>query len=71
MKICSKCILDENYPGISFDDDGVVLELKRHSAKDIARQLTSHVPRPTSAPVPARALRLGAGRPPEDRSPLP
>lgn len=23
MQICSKCVLDENYPGIHFDDDGV------------------------------------------------
>jgi tRNA(Ile)-lysidine synthase TilS/MesJ len=39
MQICSKCVLDENFPGISFNDNGVCIFCQRHKKKEEQREL--------------------------------
>ena len=39
MHICSTCVLDENFPGISFNDNGVCIFCQRHKKKEEQRDL--------------------------------
>ena len=41
MKICSKCILDENFPGISFDENGICSFCQKAPALDERSSLQS------------------------------
>ena len=34
MQICKTCILDENFPGISFDENGVCIFCRQHKKKE-------------------------------------
>jgi tRNA(Ile)-lysidine synthase TilS/MesJ len=34
MQICTKCILDENFPGIRFDENGVCIYCRQHKKKE-------------------------------------